>query len=106
MLTVRFATGISVTYNTARFLSRESECWKLYTADPNKGGAWIASIQPSAGAIVEAIDACKVEQAALSVAEAARLLSSTDELGRLDSSVVRRLKAKLAGFNAKTLRWI
>lgn len=61
MLRVRYPNGLTIQYNTANCLTPDVHGWNLYTG---KGGDWVASIQPSAGAIVEAVEACRVYQAA------------------------------------------
>lgn len=60
MLRVRFPSGITVQYNTAYHLSYYETRWELYT---EKGGDLVASIQASAGVIVEAVEACSIYQA-------------------------------------------
>lgn len=60
MFTVRYPNGQAVQYNTANFLKYENACWQLYT---ESGGDWIASIQLSAGAMVECVAPCKVNNA-------------------------------------------
>ena len=57
MFTVRFPNGQTVQYNTAGYLVHGDNGWHLYV---RKDGPWVASIQPSAGAIVECTPACRV----------------------------------------------
>jgi len=57
MITVRFPNGQAVTYNDATHLIRSEDGWQLHT---EKGGRWVASIQSSAGVIVEAMPPCSV----------------------------------------------
>lgn len=58
MMTVRFASGLSIQYNTACF----AECrvdgayTDLYTRN---GGKWIAQV-PTAACVIEAVPACRV----------------------------------------------
>ena len=63
MITVRFSNGQAIQYNTANYLRYTSSSYELYTADPDKRGAWVASIQLSAGAVVESVPACRVYDA-------------------------------------------
>jgi hypothetical protein len=64
MMTVRYPSGLSITYNEANWLvyKTDSAAWELYTRNPKSGGFWVASIQNSAGALVEVRPACRVEQ--------------------------------------------
>ncbi len=59
MMVVRYPDGTAVTYNNANFLRYNASAWSLYTKED---GDWIASVQLSAGATVEAVPACKVER--------------------------------------------
>jgi len=61
MITVSFPSGLAVTYNNGWFLVREPQAWLIYNKEPTKGGTLIASIQASAGALVEWEAPCKVE---------------------------------------------
>lgn len=104
---VRYRTGLVVTYNDARFTrSDDKGNARLYTADPDKGGTWIATIQASAGATIEGTRACRSEFEAMTVEKAARLLSEhPDELRKLPIYVARDLKRAFTSFNAKTGSW-
>lgn len=57
MITVRFPNGQAVQYNAASYLTYAMSAWELYES---KGGPWVASIMPSAGAIVECRSPCDV----------------------------------------------
>lgn len=59
MLQVRYPDGTIVVYNNANQLEHGPNGWNLYT---KKDGNWIATIQPSAGVIVEAVEACRVDR--------------------------------------------
>ncbi len=72
MLTVRFPTGLWIQYNTATFVRYVAAGYELYTADPERGGRWVATVQSAAGVVVEAVPPCHVEHprdAALGVIE-------------------------------------
>lgn len=107
MMTVRYPTGVAVTFNDANWLVPLNDgSWDLYTADPANGGRWVARVQGSAGATLEVIRAAKVETADLDVCKAAKLLADRDgELERLPGYVLRALKARLTRFNSKTWTW-
>jgi hypothetical protein len=105
-ITVRYPTGIVVTYNDAHFLTHGEGQWKLSDKDPSKGGRYVAFIQASAGVIVEFDRACKVETVTLDVAKAAQILAGdATELKKQPFGVLRDLKRLLAHFNAKTGGW-
>lgn len=58
MMTVRFPNGQAVTYNDACWLTTdESGNSRLYT---EKDGKWLATIQVSAGVIIECVRPCGV----------------------------------------------
>ena len=71
MLTLRFPSNLTVTYNTAKYLLRTSDGYHLYT---EKGGRWIASVQLSAGVVVEAVPSRTSRHHAESSEEAAKHL--------------------------------
>lgn len=106
MMTVRFPSGVAVTYNDATYLRYGARAQELYTKDPAAGGTWIASVPVATGCIVETCRPCKVEQAALTVEAAAKhLAQNSGELRRLAPWVARDLKRALQKFNARTLTW-
>lgn len=86
MFTVRYPNGQAVQYNTAGFLKYNATVWEIYTKDPEKGGSWVASIQISAGAIVECVRACDVYDAPTRKAQ--------DQIAQLTKEV-RSIKRKL-----------
>ena len=105
MLTVRYPNGVAVTYNTANFLSRETDAWNLYTTDPMKGGEWVATIQLSAGCVVESVRACRVENllTGMTLPTAADLV--LENLRELDYRHLKALKIALKNFDARTGNW-
>lgn len=106
MFVVRYPTGLAVTYNTAAYLRYVTGGCELYTKNPDAGGTWVATIQASAGASIEAVRACRAEFAAMTVEKAARYLAEhPDELKTLPAYVARDLKRALTAFNAKTGSW-
>jgi hypothetical protein len=58
MITVRFASGFSVQYNTANFVTRHTEYSDLSTA---KDGTWVAQVPNSA--LIEVVTPCRVYSA-------------------------------------------
>jgi len=108
MLTVRFPGGVAVQYDAAHYLLRDGAGWHLYTAAPDKGGQWVASIELSAGAVVEAVGACRIENPAAqltgerAVEEVAQHIR---EYGRRVPKLVATLKRELAAFDARRMTW-
>lgn len=104
MMRVRYPTGLVVQYNTANLLKYQTGVWELYTKDPEKGGAWIASLSPESGALVEVVTPCAVERPTdCSPARALEIVRA--HLHDVRGASLARLKIELRGFNAKTLRW-
>jgi hypothetical protein len=89
MFTVRYPNGQAIQYNTAHSLKYSPDGWKLYTRDPDKGGDWVASIQLSAGVIVEAKPACRVFDASQGI-ENESITALTKEI----RSLKRKIKTK------------
>ena len=56
MMTVRFATGFSIQYNTAVQVNRRAEYTDLYSDYECK--KWVAQV-PTAGCVIEAVPACR-----------------------------------------------
>ena len=106
MITVRFPSGVAVQYNTASYVLRSSDAWHLYE---QKDGKWVASIQMSAGVMIEAVPAC-----AVTAPGAASLHAGLDMLlsllqagqgGQVPSYKLKDLKRALARFNARSGYW-
>lgn len=106
MMTVRFPSGVAVTYNNANFLSYKTSAWELHTGNPDKGGSWVCSIPLSTGCIVEVVQPCVVENATLTLKKAlAHLANPVESLRGCDNYSLARLKRKLTCFNARTRCW-
>ncbi len=108
MFTVRYPSGVAVQYNTACYLLRGNDGWQLYTKNPTEGGTWVASIQLSAGAVVEAVGACRVgNDAGGRTDEEAlrRVVAHLPRLAQAFPTVVRQLKRGLRGFDATRQEW-
>ena len=108
MFIVRFPSGVSITYNTAQFLRYRDDQrrWILYTSDPDKPGAeWVASIQPSSGAIVESIHACTVENPAANPTGNGAVGLLIENIRSVTSWNLKRLKVVLRDFNMRTMSW-
>lgn len=106
MLTVRFPSGVSFTYNNANFVYRTDNGWQLYTTDPKNGGEWVASIQNSAGCTIEASKPCRIENPVAGLTQAAAADLVLENLRELDWRRLKALKIALRDFNAKTCEWI
>lgn len=106
-MTVRFSTGLAVTFNTANWLrGLTGGQGDLYTRDPDKGGRWLARIP--ADAILEAVSPCVVNMQGQSdgdlldeVIARVRGMSLLDGVG----GQLADLKRSLRGFDARDLTW-
>lgn len=89
-LTVRFQNGNTIVYNSANHVVYGTTSWNLYS---EKGGRWIAAIQPSAGAIVEAVPPCNIFSPS----------DLTGAIRQVNSALENnRTKKLLQGFNSHT----
>src|SRR5262245_27259249 len=102
-LTVRYPDGMVITYNSANYLLRNGDSWQLFTSNDN--GKWVASIQASAGAIVEATARCSVTHALQGDA----LRYVVEHLREFNSwsnrDLLRQLKQALNDFDARQKMW-
>ncbi len=106
MFIVRFPSGVSITYNSANHLDYDYDGrWRLYIAPENKGGRWVASIQPAAGVIVQSTRAREAENpgANPSGVEAVEMLMQN--LKSVSHWQLKKLKLALANYNARTYSW-
>lgn len=108
MMTVRFPNGTSVQYNSANFVTlgtANDRGFHLYTDDTKR--IWIASIQESAGAIVEGVAACRVYNPVRekSLSEIVDGILTGKATGYVDCVALARLKAGLRSFDAGRKRW-
>ena len=105
MFTVRFPNGQAVTYNRANYLSWSNDGdWELYTEDD---GDWIASIQKSAGAILETETPCTIDNPTIAMTEgvALRMVMQMLENGTCPGGEAVRMKAALRNFDARSRTW-
>ena len=102
MITVTFPNGVRVTYNSTNYLIRDNSYWDLYT---RKDGNGVASIQPSAGVIVEVVKPCAVVGPPVTspdtISDVICMLAESGELHRAASYKVKNLKWVLRKFNAR-----
>jgi len=103
-LTVRYPDGMAVTYNAANHLVYQGSAWKLYT---RAGGQWVASIQASAGAVIEAERHCSVVAFNGSATEMLRYIR--DNMREFDGgsncALLANIKRELRDFDARTGEW-
>lgn len=107
MLTVMFPSGVRVTYNEANYCLRSENSWNLYTA---KDGNWVASIQGSAGALIEARKPCVIAAPPLATAKSAlelvvHELNRNQITGRDDMTLLRDVKQMLRRLDARKKAW-
>lgn len=108
MLVVRYPDGTSVTYAIANYVNYLGNgAIELYT---NKDGRWVATIQASAGAIVEAEPASKIENPLKKLTGEAALdyvLENIHDLTKTWNGGYKAsgLKRKLANFSTRYRSW-
>jgi hypothetical protein len=110
MITVRFPSGFSVQYNDACYLRYGSAADELYTADPDKGGTWVATVQRSAGAVIEVRKPCRAYRAIDDLddvfASTKRLLEKRPTLSYSQALAIAELRRTIERtFNARSRTW-
>ena len=99
-MTVRFASGLAVTYNSAHHVIRRSGYADLYT---EKDGEWLAQVPIDA--IIEVVRPCVVEMRGQTPEQSAEALLNNDALREVSSYELRRLKRALEGFDSRRGVW-
>ncbi len=99
-LTVRYPNGATVTYNKAHKIAYRPD-GHFEVLDTK--GHWVASIQGSSGAIVEAGLPCAITGPGES--DRSRLRYVLENLRHMDEVLLRQLKAALKDFDARTYSW-
>ena len=108
MITVRFPTGMSITYNCGWYIQHPADRWAIYDKDPAKGGLLIAMIQASAGALVEWTAPCRIENPAAGQTDEKLIegLAEYPERLRQGRTIhLAALKRELQDFDARTGCW-
>lgn len=106
MITLRFPSGVAVTYNDANFLQYKDPFVRLMTAAPEKQGRLVAVVPYSSGVVVGFVKPCRVEDVARKqTIEGAVELLVRDIRSARNTSEVARLKLALRAFNAKRHAW-
>ena len=106
MIRVRYPNGQCLKYKKAQNVVYSSHAWELRADD----GEWIASVQLSAGAIVEAVFPCEVSNPIADIGSEQALKRSVEVLqmqripprSRRDILEIKRL---LRNFDARTGSW-
>jgi hypothetical protein len=86
MMTVRFATGFSVQYNTGGYVCRGESYTDIYD---KKGGNWLAQV-PN-GALIEVVAPCRTYNAAKESIES-ELKAQIDLLRKEVRSLTRKIR--------------
>ena len=102
MLRVRFPSGMVVTYNSADAVKHYEQDTYLLTKG---GGSWVALIQASSGAIIEAVSPCSVVGPSMSTVDMVNHVVSLCLQRGLSALDLIALKRAVRDFNAKTGRW-
>jgi hypothetical protein len=102
MMTVRFPNGQAVTYNDACVLAYEDHAWLIYGVRKK----WIASLQLSAGAIVEAVRPCSITNPVQNITKesAIKMVLKMIE-DREEISGLADIKRGLKDYNMQTCEW-
>jgi len=100
MMTVRFASGLAVTYNSANYVTRTNGYADLYT---KRHGAWIAQVPNDA--IIETVRPCTVEYRGTTPQQSVEALLNNDALREVSTYELRRLKRALEGFDSRRGAW-
>ena len=106
MIKVRYPNGQVVTHNGANFLEHGDTGWHLYDSEKKK--KWICSIQASAGATIETVNPCSVENQIIQMPEgrAEEMVAEMFEEGRhISGEMAARIKRALQRFNMQTWNW-
>lgn len=105
-MTIRYPNGQAVTYNDAGYLVREIHSWSLYT--DSSRSRWIASVQLSAGAIIEGTYPCVIENPLTERTESSAegMVLRMYEQGRHKQGArAVRIKRALRRFDMRTWLW-
>lgn len=103
MITIRYPTGLTITYRQANYLIHGDGNWLLYT---RKDGDFVAAIQKSAGVVADLGTACLTENKGQGARDIINQLACNPELLRDGHGRdLHALKNILAGFDARQYRW-
>ena len=103
MITIRYPTGLALTYNDATFLRRDNGKFILYTRE---GGNFIAETQASAGATAEFRRPCTIDQGGMSIRKVVeRLAGNPFYLHDCSVRDLARLKRALQDVDAGSGTW-
>jgi len=105
---VRYPNGQVIQYNDATTLKRTSDGWGIY-ARKGEDKDLVCFIQNSAGAIVEWVTPCKVENPIANVTGVKALQYVLDHIEELSKypgeTLMKQLKQKLQKYSTRSGRW-
>lgn len=103
-MTIRYPNGQSITYNNACFLSyKNNGAWELYEDKDEK--RWVASIQATAGVILEVKTPCKIENPIVDLTLRKAVEMVIEHIKCLSKYDVAKLKRKVKDFSTRTYEW-
>lgn len=108
MITVRFSTGVSITYNTATTIKRLQDGGMEICRKDEKGQLWlIALIAPRADCVIEHVTPCRMENPVegKTIESAVKMLAEAEDLRKAPSYWLSRLKKRLEDFDRRTNQW-
>lgn len=108
MITVRFSTGVSITYNSATQIDFRNNGGIQLVKKDEQGKLWlVAEISPGTQCVFEYVKPCTFENPieGVTIEGAVKLLVNNEAVRKAPSYWVCRLKEILQEFNRKTNRW-
>ncbi len=108
MITVRFNTGVSVSYNSANKLEPMANGGTKILQEYPNGKLWLVAMVPAGAAcVIEHLAPCRFENPVegMTAESAVKLLVQGDGLRRATSYWVSRLKELLQNFDRRTNQW-
>jgi hypothetical protein len=106
MITIRFPSGLSITYNNANYLYRELTKTVLYTKSVEEGGKFVAQVLGDH--VVEFEGPCKIENVGIDLSDGKALEIVAQKIRKFkngQASKLAEIKAALRDFDARTLSW-
>lgn len=105
MLVVRFPSGLTLTYHTANYVNTANNRFDLFTDKPSEGGQWVATVVGKDGVVIESQSASRVENTMGEMTDRRAFDHVMVYLRNYHSSQLRKLKAELGNFDARSGDW-
>lgn len=105
MLVVRFPSGLTLTYHSANYINKANNRFDLFTDKPSEGGQWVATVVGEDGVVIESKSASRVENTMGELTDRRAFDHVMAFLRNYHSSQLRKLKAELGNFDARSGEW-